>query len=290
MKEKLDLCKTNAELRKENITMKYTIVDLNDKAKSAEEEKASLITAFKLLYKEKEGNEDQINVSQVEPIYSDESLGQQHPTCDQVISNISTHNRFSGLNVDEHIEDAELVNGTSQQSQMPVRTEGKEAREVSPIQDQIEASSKTKSKVINSDNTKQPNQIGRPVKVAIVGDSMIKYVNPSKLRKSINQNVLVKTFPGAKVSDMLHYVKPTLKQAPDYLVLHVGTNDLKQSFPRQISTSIANLGQEIQKSVHTTKLIISEVIIRNDYPQISAKVKEVNSKLLQVCKNNKWNI
>ena len=88
---------------------------------------------------------------------------------------------------------------------------------------------------------------------------------------------------------MHHYVKPTLKQAPDYLVLHVGTNDLKQSSPRQISTSIANLGQENQKSVPTTKLIISEVIIRNDDPQISAKVKlEVNSKLLQVCKNNKW--
>jgi hypothetical protein len=63
-KENLDLCKTNAELRKENITMKHTIVDLNDKAKSAEDEKASVITAIKLLYKEKEGNEDQINVSQ----------------------------------------------------------------------------------------------------------------------------------------------------------------------------------------------------------------------------------
>jgi hypothetical protein len=121
----------------------------------------------------------------VEQIYSDESLGQQHPTCDQVISNISTHNRFSGLNVDEHIEDAELVNATSQESQMPVRMEGKEARKVSPMQDQIEPLSKTKSKVTNSDNTKQHNQIGRPVKVAIVGDSMIKYVNPSKLRKSI---------------------------------------------------------------------------------------------------------
>jgi lysophospholipase L1-like esterase len=79
-----------------------------------------------------------------------------------------------------------------------------------------------------------------------------------------------------------------LQQAPDYLVLHVGTNDLKQSSPRQISTSLANLGQEIQTSVPTTKLIISEVIMRNDDPQISAKVKEVNSKLLQVCKNNKW--
>jgi hypothetical protein len=76
---------------------------------------------------------------------------------------------------------------------------------------------------------------------------------------------------------MHHYVKPMLKQAPAYLVLHVGTNDLKQSSPHQISTSIANLGQEIQKSMSTKKLIISEVIIRNDDPQISAKVKEVNS-------------
>ena len=58
--------------------MKHTIADLNDKVKSAEEEKASLITAIKLLYKEKEGNEDQINVSQVEQIYSDESPRQQH--------------------------------------------------------------------------------------------------------------------------------------------------------------------------------------------------------------------
>jgi hypothetical protein len=101
-----------------------------------------------------------MSVKLVEQICSDESLGQQHPTCDQVILNISTHNRFSDLNVDEHIEDAELVNATSQESQMPVRTEGKEARKVSPMQDQIEASSKTKSKVINSGNTKQPNQIG----------------------------------------------------------------------------------------------------------------------------------
>ena len=77
----------------------------------------------------------------------------------------------------------ELFNATSQETQMPVWTEGKEARKVSPMQNQIEASSKTKSKVINSDNTKQPNQIGRPVKVAIVGDSMIKYVNPSKTTK-----------------------------------------------------------------------------------------------------------
>ena len=50
---------------------------------------------------------------------------------------------------------------------------------------------------------------------------------------------------------------------------NAGTNDLKQSSPRQISTSIANLSQEIQMSVPTMKLITSEVIVTNEDPQIS---------------------
>jgi FtsZ-binding cell division protein ZapB len=66
-KENLDLCNTNAELRKGNTSMEHTIADLNDKVKSADKEKASLITAinYKLLYKEREGNDDQISISQV---------------------------------------------------------------------------------------------------------------------------------------------------------------------------------------------------------------------------------
>ena len=132
----------------------------------------------------------------MEQIYSDESLGQQHPTCDQVILNIYQPIIDSPVLMLMNI--SKTRNWLMLQAKNLKCPEGKEARKVSPMQDQIEASSKTESKVINSDNTKQPNQIGRPVKVAIVGDSMIKYVNPSKLRKSIKQNVHVQTFPGAK--------------------------------------------------------------------------------------------
>ena len=46
--------------------------------------------------------------------------------------------------------------------------------------------------------------------------------------------------------------------------------------------SITNLGQEINRKYPTTKLIISELITRNDDPQINTKVKQVNTKLLQV--------
>ena len=60
---------------------------------------------------------------------------------------------------------------------------------------------------------------------------------------------------------------------------------MKQSSPQHISDKISNLGQEIKKSLPTTKLIISEVITRNDDPNLTTKVKEVNGKLSQVCTN-----
>ena len=114
---------------------------------------------------------------------------------------------------------------------------------------------------------------------------MLRYINPAKLRKSLKPNVNVKTFPGTKVADMHHYVKPTLAYAPDYLHLLSCISGTK--FPHQ---SIANLGQEINKKFPTTKLIISELITRNDDPQINTKVKQVNTKLSQVCTNNNWGL
>ena len=76
---------------------------------------------------------------------------------------------------------------------------------------------------------------------------MIKFINPSKLRKSLKRNVMVKTFSGANVHDMKQYIKPTMEKKPDYLFLHAGTNDLKYSTSKEISVSISMLGQEIEK-------------------------------------------
>ena len=65
-------------------------------------------------------------------------------------------------------------------------------------------------------------------------------------------------------------------------------NDLKHSSSQNISNSITMLGQEIKKEQPTTTLVIPEVITRNDHPKLNVKIKELNTKLLQVCSNNKW--
>lgn len=51
-REKLELCKTNDELCKENTTMKHTIADLRSTNKNLENEKASLLTALQIIQNE----------------------------------------------------------------------------------------------------------------------------------------------------------------------------------------------------------------------------------------------
>ena len=66
------------------------------------------------------------------------------------------------------------------------------------------------------------------------GDSMVKHVEGWKLKKSIDKdhNVYVRSFSGAKVKCMKDYVKPCVREKnPDYVILHVGTNELNSELP-----------------------------------------------------------
>ena len=120
---------------------------------------------------------------------------------------------------------------------------------------------------------------------------MLKQVNPTQLRRSTRSfNTQIGTFLGAKVRDMEYYVKPTLDRAPEHLILHVGTNDVRHSSPQEITKAISMLDQRTKKEVPTTILAISEVITRNDDPSLNMKIVELNAKLSHVCTNNKLKI
>ena len=134
------------------------------------------------------------------------------------------------------------------------------------------------------------SETGHRLNVAIIGDSMVKHLNPSKLRKGTKHYINVQTFSGANVADMRYYVKPAISRSPDYLLLHVGTNDLKRQTPQQIAGSISTLCQEIVKESPNTKIVLSKVITRSDDSSLDSKIKELNCKLSQVCHNNKWGV
>ena len=64
-------------------------------------------------------------------------------------------------------------------------------------------------------------------RIYIIGDSILKHVHGHDISKSLeNCKTYVKSFSGAKIRDMQDYVKPTSRENPDQIIVHVGTNDL----------------------------------------------------------------
>ena len=66
-------------------------------------------------------------------------------------------------------------------------------------------------------------------RLLIVGDSIVKNIEPYKMKKSTKYFTTVKSIPGATTEGMGHHVKGCMIYfAPDIVLLH-GTNDLKKT-------------------------------------------------------------
>ena len=102
-------------------------------------------------------------------------------------------------------------------------------------------------------------------------------IKPPKLSRSIGEKVNIKTFPGATINDMNHYIQPTMKKQPKLVILHVGTNDIQRKEPDEIVAEMKSLCQGIV-SQSLSKIAISEVIKRQD-PVINIKIDKTNSLL-----------
>ncbi len=76
-----------------------------------------------------------------------------------------------------------------------------------------------------------------------------------------NHHFIVKPFPGATVSDMEDFVKPLTRRTPDKMILHVGTNDLRNSTPKIIADSIVNIVAQIKEDSPGTAVGISAILV-----------------------------
>ena len=97
--------------------------------------------------------------------------------------------------------------------------------------------------------------------------------------------MIVKAFPGATVSDMRSYIKPTIDKSPDQILLHIGTNDLKHCEPSTVADNIVDLVSEIEANCNA-EIILSELMTRRD--SFNSDVKTVNKRLNQFCRQHQW--
>lgn len=194
------------------------MTDLQTKVKDLENEKSSLITAIKLI------QQDQPN--------SSGSNG-------QVDSRQNVGNKEPNVNKGNNVEKAaatianEVFNNSDAEStkqQIP-----------SYIKPTTSQKNHGIAKTLSQKNYSRSRATEGPI--TILGDSMIKMIKPTKLSRSIGEKVNIKTFPGATIDDMNHYLQPTLKKEPKLVVLHVGTNDVQHKEPEEIVTQMESLCQ-----------------------------------------------
>ena len=114
----------------------------------------------------------------------------------------------------------------------------------------------------------------------ILGDSMLKGQKSWELRQKLKQNIIIKSFSGASTNDLKDHCKPSLRRAPDHIILATGANDLRsEDRADEIALNIVGLAMDIK--TEKNEVTISELFIRND--TLNYKAQEVNHFLNLFC-------
>ena len=113
--------------------------------------------------------------------------------------------------------------------------------------------------------------------ILIASDSTFNQLDEKKLSK--HNNIKVRAFSGATVEDMHYYLHPLLAKEPDFILLHVGTNNSTDDDADEIVQKILHLKSWIEEKLPNCEVILSEPINRFDIPKATRTVKEVIGKL-----------
>ena len=184
----------------------------------------------------------------------------------RVIQPIESKNRYSPL----ESEGIPTENENTKSDSPNTKETGKQKAINTATQNTKNSNNKTESDM--------PDKRKLPV-TDILGDSMVKDIKGWKLSRS-TRKVVVKHFSGAKTKEMKSYVIPTVEQKPDNIILHTGTNDLKNiDTPEEITMGILNLAMTCKTD--TNSVFISGIVPRSD--KLNEKVSKVNSILRHEC-------
>ena len=92
--------------------------------------------------------------------------------------------------------------------------------------------------------------------IVFIGDLMIKNVSGRDV--SCRDSIKIRLHPGASTEDLVDQIKPAIREKPDILVIHIGTNDL------QNNCSIAKKAKKQVGKEHSVKTAFCRIIICED--------------------------
>ena len=130
----------------------------------------------------------------------------------------------------------------------------------------------------------------------IAGDSIIQHVhgwehsNEGWEHSNEDCNVAVKSFSGSKLEDMKDYLNPLIRRKPDEIMLHIGTNNLKDADmePQNLAEGISSLALQIITNSPSMKISVSSSITLQDNSSRINKINETNNRLKAICISYNW--
>ena len=114
---------------------------------------------------------------------------------------------------------------------------------------------------------------------------MLKYLNDWKISKEVKSDckICFKHFSSTIANFMEVYKKPSLRNDPNHIILHVGTNgSILDRTSQTIATSIVNLVRSMKGE--NCDASISNIILRTDNKKLSQKGHEVCTHPKELCK------
>ncbi|CAB4009061.1 Scavenger receptor cysteine-rich type 1 M130 [Paramuricea clavata] len=206
----------------------YALADLQTKVKDTENEKNSLITTIKLVQIDQfkpSGTQNQVDTWHVVRNKKPNVSKDAHKT----VAGIADVNRYEVLSD----SDVEPTEGQRPPYVRPITTYKNPGNRESTFDKTLISDSSHQNSYSKSKTSEGP--------ITVLGDSMIKMIRPPKLSRSIGEKVDIKTFPGATINDMNHYIQSTMKKQPKLVILYVGTNDIQRKEPDEIVAEMKSL-------------------------------------------------
>ena len=111
---------------------------------------------------------------------------------------------------------------------------------------------------------------------------MLNGVHERGMNKDENIKVKIRKYPGASSIDILDHIKPSLRKAPEQIIIHAGTNDISNS--TNYLKNVKKIVKLVKETCKDTKLSFSSVICRTDIRDITDTINTTNSHLENYCK------
>ena len=125
----------------------------------------------------------------------------------------------------------------------------------------------------NDSKAKQSRESERKLKITVIGDSQLRYLDGTRLTNN-HHEVHVVADPGARIAKMKNQRR--LEPDSDVIIVHAGTNNLKSATPIQLSNEIIETLDDIKSNNPGAQVVFSSIFKRSDELHLNAKVIQTN--------------